>query len=193
MHGISLIQPGDVIGFSGCSLKSSIIRVCTGGLWCCDGLSHVGFAVELDGRKRPLLCESTSLCNLPCVATRQRIKGVQVHYMRERIATYRGRVWHYPLARPLSPRESYWLTDFTLRHLGTEYDRRGAIAARHTLLAGLFRRPENLDRLFCSEWLAAAMRYVNRFHTDNASAWSPNGAVRAMLREQECLPGRRLK
>ena len=191
MHGISLIQPGDILGFSGCNWKSSLIRVCTGG--CCGGLSHVGIAVAWPGHKRPLICESTSLCDLPCVVQGRVVKGVQFHLMRERIATYRGRVWHFPLARPLLPGESAALTSYCRAYLGVEYDRRGAIGARHTFLAWLLRRSENLDRLFCSEWMVAAMRYMHRFRTDNASAWSPNAAIRTMLREDECKPGRRIK
>jgi hypothetical protein len=113
--------------------------------------------------------------------------------MRERIATYRGRVWHFPMTYPLMPGESGVLTSFVRAHLGVEYDRPGAIGARHTLLARLLRKPENLDRMFCSEWLVAAMRYSYRFKTDNASAWSPQGSVRAMLRNGECKPGRRIK
>jgi hypothetical protein len=192
-RGISTIQPGDVLGFSACTPQGAIIRVCTGGLICCGGLSHIGFAVQWPGYTRPLLCESTSLCDLPCVVQGRRIKGVQLHYLRQRIATYPGRVWHYPLARPLSASEVCRLKAFCEAYLGVEYDRRGAIGARHTLFARLFQRPENLDKLFCSEWLVATMRYMRRFRTDNASAWSPRAARRVMLQDGECLPGRRIK
>ncbi len=193
MHGISLIQPGDLLGFSGCSLKSSVIRVCTGGLWCCSGLSHVGIAVAWPAVHRPLVCESTSLCELPCLAAGVRVRGVQVHTIRQRVATYRGRVWHYPLSEALTQLRSENLTAFCREFLGVQYDRRGAIGARHTVLAKLFRQPEDLSKLFCSEWVAACLRIVGRLDTPNASAWSPNGLVKHLVREGICGQARRIK
>jgi len=193
MHGISLVQRGDVIGFSGCSVKSSVIRVCTGGLWCCGGVNHVGIAVQWPGFKRPLLCESLSSHRDPCVVGGLHRCGVQLHYLRSRLVGYHGRVWHYPLRSPLTALESELLTEFTRQWLGTPYDLRGAIAARHTPLAWLFRQPENLDRFFCSEWVAACLRVKGLFDTDNASAWSPNGLLRALVRKQICARPIRLK
>lgn len=193
MHGISLIQPGDVIGFSGCNWRSSLIRVGTCGWWCCNGLSHVGIVVAWPEVTRPLICESTSLCELPCAVQQRRIKGVQLHRIRQRIATYRGRVWHYPLCESLSRRDNTRLTGFAAAYLGVEYDRHGAIGARHTLLARWLQRPENLDRLFCSEWVAACLRRIGRLETDNISAWSPNRLSRHLVNNGTCGAPRRIK
>jgi hypothetical protein len=193
MQGISIIQPGDVIGFSACTPKGSLIRVCTGGLLWCGGISHVGIAVEWPGHKRPLLCESTSLCPRPCAVQGHHVAGVQMQYTRRRLIEYHGRVYHYSLARPLSAATSRYLTAFAQEFLGTRYDFRGAIAARHTLLARWFRAAENLDELFCSEWVATCLRRVNRLKTENSSAWSPNGLARHLVRSGVCGAPTRLK
>lgn len=193
LRGISLIRPGDLIGFSGCNWKSSLIRIGTCGWICCGGLSHVGIAVAWPGHKRPLLCESTSLGEFPCVAQGKLVAGVQLHYLRQRIVTYRGLVWHYPLAVALMPLESEALTAFARQHLGRPYDFRGAFAARHTPLAWLVRPAEDLAELYCSEFCAAGLRHVGRLATDNASAWSPNGLARHLVRQGICKKPRRIK
>jgi len=61
------------------------------------------------------------------------------------------------------------------------------------VLAKLFRQPEDLSKLFCSEWVAACLRIVGRLDTPNASAWSPNGLVRHLVREGICGQARRIK
>jgi hypothetical protein len=192
-RGISLIQPGDVIGFSACNPKGTLIRVCTGGLICCGGLSHVGMAVDWPEQRRPLLCESTSLCPRPCVVQKRMVQGVQLQSLRLRILEYRGRVYHYPLAMGLADNTRRYLTAFVQEFLGTQYDFRGAIAARHTPFARLFRRAENLDELFCSEWVATCLRRVYRLKSDNASAWSPNGLMRHLVRQGVCRKPTRIK
>lgn len=192
-RGISTIQPGDVIGFSACNPKGTLIRVCTGGLICRGGLSHVGIAVHWPGYRRPLVCESTSLCPEPCVVRREMVKGVQLHRLRTRILAYPGHVWHYPLVEGLSAANSTVLTLVCRSYLGIRYDRAGAIGARHTLLARLLQRPEDLSTLFCSEWVAACLRHVGKLKTDNASAWSPNGLVRYLVRHGVCRKPVRIK
>lgn len=193
MHGISLLQPGDVIGFSACNAKGALIRLCTGGLLCTGGISHVAIAVEWPGHKRPLLCESTSLCPRPCVVQGRPVSGVQMQYTRRRLIEYHGRAYHYPLARPLPPATSRYLTAFAQEFLGTRYDFRGAIAARHTPLARWFRAAENLDELFCSEWVATCLRRVHRLTSENASAWSPNGLAKHLVRSGVCGAPARIK
>jgi len=190
LHGI---KPGDSLGFAECSPRGAAIRVCTCGLLCCGGLSHVGIVVEWPGCRRPLLCESTTLADAPCVVQGRRVEGVQLHHLRQRVLEYRGRVWHYPLVEPLRPLESRRLTMFCRKHLGRRYDYRGAADARHMPLARLFRGREDLSRLFCSEWDAACLREVGRLDTKNASAWSPNGLARHLVRTGIVHRPRRIK
>lgn len=187
------VKPGDGIGFAECSATGAAVRVCTCGLICCGGLSHVGFVVRWPGFRRLLLCESTTLCDEPCVAQGRRVEGVQLHHLRQRIIGYRGKVWHYPLAELLWPLESARLTRFCREHLGTRYDWSGAAAARHMPLARWFRRREDLSRLYCSEWWAASLREAGRLDTQNASAWSPSGLARHLVRTGTVTRPRRLK
>lgn len=187
------VKPGDMIGFAECSSSGMAIRICTCGLLCCGGLSHVAFAVEWPGVRRPLLCESTTLADAPCVVAGRRVEGVQLHHLRQRVLEYHGWVWHYPLSEPLRPLEARRLAAFCRKHLGAPYDLRGAMGARHTLLARWFRGREDLSRLFCSEWCAAALREAGRLETQNASAWSPNGLARHLVRTGIVHRPRRVK
>lgn len=183
----SKILPGDLVFFSSCTPTGVLIRLGTCGL-CCGTVTHVGLAVNHHSYRWPLLCESTSECDDPCVIKRRRVSGVQFHEMRTRILRYPGTVWHYPLANPLSLKESRMLTGHCLEHAGDAYDWLGAFNARHTMLAELIRglKGEDLTRVFCTEWVADNLRLIGRLDTTNASAWSPRKLSRHVLRNVIC-------
>jgi len=188
------IRPGDVLGFSSCDATGSLIRACTGGL-CGRGLSHVGVVTWWPNRSHYLLAESTTLADTPCVVLRERVSGVQVHWIRSRVLGYAGRVWHYPVARELAPDQVTALRRFTAKHLGVPYDYFGAARARHTPAAWIARRVfgEDLTAEFCSEFVAAAHRAIGLLQTDNASAFSPARLVRTERRAGVLAKGVRIK
>jgi len=199
---LGLIRPGDVLGFSGCNPTSTAIRVCTCGLICCGGLSHVAIVTWWPGRRRGtfpqrprVLCESTSQADKPCLIQERPVSGVQIHHIRARILAYPGRVWHYPLSRPLDWEQVQQLYRFCRKHLGAPYDYIGAAEARHTPLARLILklRREDLDEVFCSEFVAACHRKLGLLATDNASRFSPNRLVRTERRRKILGKPRRLK
>lgn len=203
MPDYSQLQPGDVIGFSSCGCTGLVINVSTWGVPFWD-LSHVGLVAgdplgrtvmhwerNEEGKRvtveRPmmLIWESTSLVKLRCAVSGQVVSGVQAHRPRDRIPTYRGRVWRYPLAEPLADWQAELLTKWCERHLGREYDALEAIGARDLPLAWLHRKlfgKEDLRRLYCAEFDAAAERYIGRFQTDYAGRWNPNSLCRELLR-----------
>ena len=119
-------KAGDIIGFSGDSWLSVGINLATYGIpfW---SLSHVGIVGEHDGEL--LLFESTSLSDLPCVIQGKPVWGTQAHRIDECVRTYGGKVWHYPLYRPLYPFESKRLSEFLLEYIGKDYDAIGAFRA----------------------------------------------------------------
>jgi hypothetical protein len=154
--GIVDFQPGDMIGFSDCSLASLSVRLCTGGI-CGGGLSHCGVVVKYPDYPRLLLFESAPRCSLPCIFAGKPVSGVQAHYLHERIARYRGAVWHYPLAKPFA--SIGHLCRGCEQMLGLPYDWFGAWLARRTLLRRLTRhwfRSRSQGRMFCSEFVARA-------------------------------------
>lgn len=186
------VRPGDLIGFSGRGWMSDFINVVTYGIprW---GLSHVGIVGDFAGRR--LLFESTTLDEEPCEIQRRCVQGVQAHEVEGRVDKYAGRVWHYPLYRPLSHEESYDLTAFLMLHMGQPYDELGAIRSGGLGLSFIesLLRPECLHSIFCSELVAAAHREVKVFQTYSVSRWSPNRLVRVERHHRALCKPVRLK
>jgi hypothetical protein len=132
--------------------------------------SHVGFVCARAGD--PLLWESTTLSDLPCLLCGKPTRGLQCVNPLQRIERYDGHVW---VMRPCRAWESHeiakalgWLVDRD----GARYDLLGAIGA------GPFKRfthrRERLGRLFCSEVLVAVFGYVGRLGPRHiASSWNP--------------------
>ncbi len=165
------------MGFSGFNAGSAGINVATFGIpfW---SLSHVGiFATH---RAEVLLFESTTLCDLPCAIRGAHVEGVQAVRPEDRFRDYRGRVWVYPLYRPLYECESERLTAFLLDSLGREYDMIGAFRSGGLGFSWFesLLHTECLRSIFCSELVAAAHAHIGLFPTTNASRWSPNRLVR---------------
>jgi len=172
------IKAGDVIGFSGRHFYSVLINIGTFGvpLW---GLSHVGIMADApDGRL--LLFESTDDSGIPCEISRRPVVGVQAHTLESVVEAYRGRMWHYPLYRPLYVHERCRLAKFLESTAGRPYDTKGALRAAGFLfaLAESAFRGQDLAELFCSETCCAAHAVIGLFPTGNASEWSPNRFVR---------------
>ena len=172
-------KPGDLVGFAGRGLVADLINLGTFGRPG-HGLCHVGIvAAHCD---QLALYESTTTVRAPCLETGKPANGLQCHPLADRVIGYKGRVWHYPLTRPLDNDIADGL-EYRLRHFcreGIPYDYQGALDARSTLLALVLRlkHGEDLKQLFCSEFAAAVWRSLNRFDTKNASRWSPNGLAR---------------
>lgn len=170
-------KAGDIVGFSGDSWLSFGINLATYGIpfW---SLSHVGIVAEHEGEL--LLFESTSLSELSCVIQGKPVRGTQAHRLDECVQAYGGRVWHYPLYRPLYPQENKRLSRFLLEYLGKDYDAIGAFRAGGIGWSWLESklRPQDLSSLFCSEYCAAAHARIGIFRTDHAGRWSPNRLVR---------------
>jgi hypothetical protein len=172
---------GDLIGFSGHDWLSAGINLGTYGI---PGLSlsHVGIIGEHHGKI--VLFESTTLSKLPCLVQGKVVSGAQVHDIADRLDSYRGRAWHYPLYRSLFPHERRALNQFLFAHVGRPYDAIGAFRSAgigFSLVESMLRRAD-LGSLFCSEWCAAAHATIGLFPTGNVSRWNPNRLVRAEQR-----------
>jgi hypothetical protein len=189
---VDLVQPGDILGFSGRGLISDVVNVFTYGIprW---SVSHVGIIGEHQGRL--LLFESTTLDSQPCAVRGKCIYGTQAHEIEERVRGYDGRVWHYPLSMPLNVKARHELDCFLHSTLGISYDSIGALRSAGLGFSWLesLLRPANLHSIFCSEWCAAAHARIGVFRTNNVSRWSPNFFVRKERREGVLLKPWRLK
>ena len=187
------IKAGDVIGFSGNSWISGLINIGTYGIpfW---GISHVGImAHAADGRL--LIFESTTLEDMPCEIAGECFNGTQAHTLDKVLKAYDGKVWHYPLSRPLYDSEDKRLNEFLMATIHTPYDMMGAFRSGGIGLSWIEScfREQDLHLIFCSEWIASALSYIGIFHTDNASRWNPNRLVRRLRWKELVYKPRRLR
>ena len=86
---------------------------------------------ESNDESRPLLFESTTLCDEPCVLTGRCLQGVQAHEPAERIASYRGAVARLRLTRAwrFNSHEIDILHDWLMHVANEPYDLRGALVS----------------------------------------------------------------
>lgn len=181
------LEEGDIIGFRG---RGPLSWMVNWGTWGGPrGISHIAIVGRdiLGAGRDPtqiLIYESTSLCKVPCHYQRTRTEGVQAHHPRRRIPTYKGKVTTYRLMTPLCLHEKRQLGEFLYGHIGTQYDSIGAFRTRSLGFweRWLYPRP-NLEALFCSEYVAAALKDLGRVAIGNPSHWNPNRLLRYLLRE----------
>lgn len=189
----SQLRPGDVVGFASHSALDALINLATWGIPGI-GISHVALVAphpEYDYvpgmQERLLLFESTTRNPEPCALSGKHVQGVQAHKLYHRLKDYRGAVWRYPLSTPLDEQRRANLKTYCVNQLGLRYDRIGAFRARGlTLIERLLYRPEDLSAVFCSELVAAALRYVGEFRARNVSCWNPNRLCRELVRRGVC-------
>jgi hypothetical protein len=172
------LQPGDILAFYGTDWTSRCIE------WGTWGPSHVG--ILCDYRGSPVLVESTTLCDQPCLVTGKTIRGVQAHLAEDRIATYRGRVLHYALTDEcrLSSDESTLLTRILLKHwIGRPYDLAGALVSGTNFLKFSHWVPyPDLGSVFCSKLVARLYMRLNRLNWDDPGRYSPAYLIRTLRR-----------
>lgn len=176
---LARVKTGDVLGFSGAHWTSDFINVVTFGVprW---SISHVGIVCEVGGRK--LLFEALMDAPSECAITGELTKGAQAHDIGEVLGRYKGRVWHYPLYRPMYRHEEQRLKFGLIAACGTPYDQLGAFRSggfMFGMLQGIVRR-ESKNTLFCSEWLMYSIGETGIYATGNASRWNPNKSVRRL-------------
>jgi hypothetical protein len=174
-------RSGDLIGFSGNGRTSVAINLLTFGIpyW---SLSHVAI-MGYSGCGRKLLFESTD-AGEPCEITGRPVLGVQAHRLKDSVESYNGKVWRYPLYRPLYVHENARLTSFLMKQVGHPYDEVGAKMSAGLLFASVCSliHPQDLGEEFCSELASAAEANIGIFQTTNAGRWNPNSLVRTMRR-----------
>ncbi len=189
---MSEIKTGDIISFSGFGHKSALINLVTFG-WPYWWASHVGIIGEYKGEQ--LLFESTTLSDIPCVIQKRSFKGVQAVRLADRVKSYNGRVYHYPIYRPLFGNEKERLNEFLIYKIGTPYDMPGGVKSTTHGLSWLEARfkGEDLNFIFCSELVAAAHAKIGLLQTSSASRWNPNRLIRYERRTGILKCSRRLK
>jgi len=185
------VKSGDMIVVSGkgpvsCGIQLatlSIPNIGPLGRWGWAGASHVGIICNVFGE--PLVYESTSFPRPPCVRTgRETPTGVQAHFLSD-IVDAGGDVHHLPLHRKLYDDEEMRLLECLDSCLGQGYDFIGAARAgggRLIRTIQKFTHKEDMNLVFCSEYVRWAMTQVGLDYAANASNWNPQKLVRHVLR-----------
>jgi hypothetical protein len=170
-----LLRPGGILAFSGFNPTSDIINLGTWGIPRLS-VSHVGIIGRYCNEN--VLFESTTLNDIPCLIQGKPVHGTQAHRVADRLATYVGRVWYFPLYRELYEHEEQRLSQFLIADIGKSYDLQGALwAGGLGLLDYLIFKPD-YHALFCSEWVASAHAAIGILQTADGSRWNPNYLTR---------------
>lgn len=84
------------------------------------------------------------------------------------------------------------LTKFLLGAVGRPYDYRGAVRSASTFLKMI--HPESLERVFCSELIAAALKHIHIFPSErNASNITPGRLIHDLRASETYDWGQRIK
>lgn len=153
-----IIKPGDVIAFGGSGFMSSVIKVAT-----LSRVSHVGivpFVTRYGFQSVVSVIESTTM--------EDGVAGVDIRRLSTKIAKYNGDVWLLRLSRVITSEQ---FLPFLLSQRGKKYDAPQAILSAIDLIPDSLK---NLDRLFCSELVTAALQAAGIVGTDiNPSEQTP--------------------
>ena len=142
-------KTGDLVLFEGKGLFSTLIKIKT-----LSKISHVGIILIENGE--PVICESTTLSDLPDMDSGEFIKGVQKHPLKERIEKYDGKIWHAPILVDL-PNEKAMLNWLDVVHSKkVKYDWKQAFLSGFALKHIVSK--ENFSLLFCSELCFKALK-----------------------------------
>jgi len=172
------MKTGDVIAFSGKGHFSEVIKWKTS-----SEISHVGIvaATNMFGNDRVLLCESTTLTNIKDVIHKTITKGVQMHFLSQRLDAYDGEVFWYPLRDKLEKRyeklAQAWLSD---KHASkTPYDMTQAMGAGLDFFDKMgLENEEDHSKLFCSELVTKVLQVVDEVGPHiNSSEMTPADVI----------------
>lgn len=160
------------------------------------GPSHVAIACPRNdtGHSRCYWWESTGLASRQCLASEQRVRGCQVHVIRDRLQDYTqagGTVCVYRLSpldaltedqtRLLFRMLSSFVGGDTMRHVA--YDTKGAMLSGTRLLRRVLLGKNQLNTMFCSELLAAVLQRLGLICRQNPATYTPARLIRRLLRD----------
>lgn len=161
----SKIRTGDVIAFSGKGFISNTIKAVTG-----SPVTHIGMILSsniIENISFVQIAESTSIGN--------GFKGVQFNRLSDHIARYDGDMWWLPLKDELRANMNVIdLISFIFAQKGKKYDTPQAIGSALDFIPD---NREDLDKLFCSELVTAALEHVGILKDINASEQTPADVV----------------
>lgn len=166
----SLVNPGDVIVFSGKDLPSHVVKIATQ-----SDYVHVAIVLSVEDDRDDgnciLLAESHIDRSLPSIGTGSCRQGAQIQWLELRLQSCKEPVRWSKLFPELNPAETVklqsWLWEIEQAQVG--YDYLQAIGAGMGICTNT-----DFSSLFCSELVTRALQIVGRVVPNiNASATTP--------------------
>ena len=174
------MKTGDVIAFSGKGRISNLIKLVTQSPY-----SHVGMVIRTNMEEglgeSVLLVESTTLNTVADAFSGKRVKGVQMHWLSQRLRNYPGEAYWLPLKEAVLqekiPSMLHWLRTIHKNHVA--YDSLQAVGSALDVIDifGL-RNKRGYHTLFCSELVARALQIAGKVPEEiNPSECTPQDVV----------------
>ena len=167
------MRRGDVIAFGGKEIVSTIVKGATSS----KSVTHVGIVVQSEYRKfdddndeREIIVrimESGKSDGNTCIVE---------NLLSKRVENYNGAMWWLRLREDIRDNfDSFAFIDFVFLQQGRPYDLPQAIRAAIDFAdeSGLTLNEENFSKLFCSEFVAAALERAGVLKCINASEVTP--------------------
>jgi hypothetical protein len=185
------ISVGDVIAFGGKGKLMDLIR------WAGDTpYSHVAIVIRgfipathrndiatglAPKHERVLICESTTLIDLPDLIHREVRKGVQIQALSQRLDGYNGDAWHVPIDEEFEAHNiDEMLRWIMARHAArTPYDTTQALGAGIDFWDRVAENREDFSKLFCSELVCKCHQILGFAEGWNPSETQPYEVVEA--------------
>lgn len=173
-----LMQPGDVIAYSGKANVSNFIKWVTR-----SGVSHLSIVVQSKLLYQAAGAPADGYLNQVMEAT---TNGVQFSRLSDHLRYYDGEIWWLPLRQELRAKMNVQaLYDFLLHQEHKGYDIAQAIRSGidrfESVLGGLTHSKEDFARFFCSELVAAALERAGIVSHWNSSEITPVDFTRFAL------------
>jgi hypothetical protein len=176
---------------SGLAFEDAIATSATGDLWLFRGRSladraiqavtnapvnHVGMVVALDDLP-PLLWHAELGRSLPDVWTGQRQRGVQLHLLKDAVATWRERygqrAWVRALEGTIEREHEDRMMQVIDRFDGRAFPTTAGLARQW--LTGRYRRSSTLETIYCAELVATTYQQMGLLPRRRPASWYDPG------------------
>jgi hypothetical protein len=168
---VATAATGDLWLFRGRTLADRAIQAFTN-----SPVNHVGMVVALDDLP-PLLWHAELGRSLPDVWTGERRRGVQLHLLRDAVATwterYRQRAWTRQLEGTIERRHEDRLMQVIDRFDGRPFPTTPGLARQW--LVGRLRRSSSLETIYCAELVATTYQHMGLLPSRRPASWYDPG------------------
>lgn len=183
------MKTGDLIAFSGNAGFSHVIKWATRSHY-----SHVGIVLKAEmgsGFGDSILVIESTLQTTVLDASKQAIKGIQMHWLSKRIDLYDGSVYWLQLKAPMAPEKQAemeaWLRETHNQKVSYDYLQIYGAAIDWFDELGLTNQPD-FSTIFCSELVAKALQIGGAIDPNiNPSEKTPDDVVKFICYDEPIL------